>query len=248
LAQSADPDPHRSLPEAEPSMSDDLDILDAGFDVVSIEEKIALSKEMERAALAADPRIVATLRATYSDARTSVALANSQGFAGAYPRTSAAGWIQAIARDEGGQSMGIGLDFSVSPRELDPRKIGEEAGRRAADILGGQPVPTQKGSVVLHPVAGAELLLFLAQAVTAEALQKGRSFLIDREGEPVASAIVGLADDGRRRGGLASAPFDGEGTPTQLTRVVRRGVFQRPLHDHYTARKDGTRSTGNFRR
>jgi PmbA protein len=42
--------------------------------------------------------------------------------------------------------------------------------------------------------------------------------------------------------------FDGEGVPHQKTPVIENGVLKNFLYDNYSARKDGTESTGNASR
>jgi PmbA protein len=48
--------------------------------------------------------------------------------------------------------------------------------------------------------------------------------------------------------GLGSRPFDGEGVPTRQTTVIRQGRLESYLHNTYTARKLGERTTGNASR
>jgi PmbA protein len=56
--------------------------------------------------------------------------------------------------------------------------------------------------------------------------------------------MLTLMDDGRLPGGVASAPFDGEGTRTQRTSVVERGVVRETPKDLQSG--GGARgSTGN---
>jgi PmbA protein len=74
------------------------------------------------------------------------------------------------------------------------------------------------------------------------------SYLADQLGEIVASDLVSVVDDGRRRGGLGSKPFDGEGLPTRRNVVVERGRLATYLLDSYSARKLGKSSTGNAAR
>jgi PmbA protein len=71
------------------------------------------------------------------------------------------------------------------------------------------------------------------------------SYLADAIGETIGSPLVTIVDDGRLSGGLGSAPFDAEGTPTQRTIVFERGVLKSFLFDTYYARRLGARSTGN---
>lgn len=249
LAKSADADEYRSLPEPQlVPPAGDMRIYDPRFAEYSTEEKVTFAKQVEEVALAFDPRIVLTQRATYQDELLLVAMANSRGFEGGFQRTAAFSWVQAIAKDERGQVQAEGLDFSNFPRELSAQKIGEEAAGKALQILGGTPLPTRQATVILHPFAGAELLGSIAQAVSAEAHQRGRSFLIGKVGEEVAAPLLRIMDNGRLLRGFASAPFDSEGVPTSATTVISQGLLQNLLYDHYTARKDGKRSTGNASR
>ncbi|MBI2149146.1 MAG: TldD/PmbA family protein, partial [Acidobacteria bacterium] len=45
--------------------------------------------------------------------------------------------------------------------------------------------------------------------------------------------------------GLGSSPFDDEGVSTQMTPIVENGILRNYLHSAYTARKLGSRPTGN---
>src|SRR5262249_29884947 len=49
-------------------------------------------------------------------------------------------------------------------------------------------------------------------------------------------------------GGLGSKPFYGEGLPTRRTVVLEKGILTNYLFDTYSARKLGSRSTGNAAR
>jgi PmbA protein len=115
-------------------------------------------------------------------------------------------------------------------------------------LLGGKPVETQVGTVVLNHFTGAQILGALAQALSAEAWQKKRSFLLDRMSQQVGSDMVTIMDNGRLKRGLASAPFDGEGVPTSATKLIDEGVLQNLTYDAYSARKAGVQSTGNAQR
>ena len=248
LARVATPDEHRALPDPQPIPDEDLEIWDPDLPAVSTEEKIAFAKQVEEDALACDPRVVMTNNCTYQDAIAHVYLANSRGFAGAYDRTVAFSYVFGIGRDEGGQTMAFGLGASNFYRDLDAQAIGREAGQRAVQILGGRPVETQTGTVIFDPMVTGEILGYLSMALTAEAMQRGRSFLIGKMGQQVGADRVSLLDNGRLKRGLASAPFDGEGVPTSATRLIDEGVLQNVIYDTYTARKDGVASTGNAQR
>lgn len=245
LAQVADADPHRALPELQALPDQDLEIYDPAVESTPVETKVALAKGIEQAALEYDERVIAVDWCTYQDEVGHIYLANSRGFAGSYAKSIVAGFLFAVGRDAAGQTMGLGLGFSPYLAEIDPVAIGVEAARKAVEILGGKPVATQQVTVVFDPTTAAELVTGLSQALTAEAMQRSRSFLLDKMGQDVANDIVSLLDNGQLKRGLATVPFDGEGVPSSATKLIDEGILQAVLHDTYTALKDGTNSTGN---
>jgi PmbA protein len=89
------------------------------------------------------------------------------------------------------------------------------------------------------------MLELLAGALQADQVQKGKSFLASKVGESIGAACLNLIDNGRLPRGLATAPFDAEGLPTQKTIILEKGKLKGFLYDSYTARKGKTRSTGN---
>jgi len=250
LAASADADEYRGLPEIEGQgqVERDLGVYDPTLSSWGTENKIAFIMAVEGACLGRDRRVVATSYCTYQDHVSRMFLANSRGFAGSHEWTGAIAYLRAVAEDKTGQTAGLGLGFSVSHRDLDAEAIGREAAAKAIQILGGRPVRTQRASIILDPFAAVEFLESLADAVTGESMQKGRSFLAGKVGKEIASGKVTLVDDGRLVGGFASAPFDGEGVSTSRTALVVDGRLEQLLYDCYTARRDGTQSTGNAQR
>lgn len=248
LAHVSDADSYRKLPPLIEISETDLEIHDPSIPVTPLDEKIQFARKVEQAALNVDPRVVATNRCTYIDRDAAVYLANSNGFSGSYSHTVAISFLMAIGRDERETAMALGFGASPFRGDLDPRAVGEEAGGNAVRLLGGQPVPTQEATVVLSPYVGAQFIAFLAQALSAEAMQRKRSFLLDRIGESIASDSVSLVDNGLLPRGLGTSPFDGEGVPRQATRLIDEGILQSVLHNSYTAAKEGVASTGNASR
>lgn len=249
LAQVATPDEFRRLPDPHPVDNTDLEIWDKALETLPTQDKIAFLKQIERAALDFDPRVILAEFCMYGDAINRVHLANSRGFAGEFGRTIAYGLTMGVARGaDGDMANAFGMGASNFFHELDANAIGREAGQKAVSLLGGKPVETQVGTVILDHAVGAEILASLAQALSAEAWQKKRSFLMDRMGQSVGSDMVTLMDNGRLKRGMASAPFDGEGVPTSATKLIDEGVLQNLVYDSYSARKAGKASTGNAQR
>ncbi|MGH3664683.1 MAG: metallopeptidase TldD-related protein, partial [Egibacteraceae bacterium] len=140
------------------------------------------------------------------------------------------------------------LDLARTPTALDVEAAAGEAVARATRLLGGRKPPTTRLPVLLDPYATASFLGVLAGALSAEAVQKGRSLFAGRLGDAVGPAHLTLVDDGRLTDGPAAAPWDGEGVPTGRTQLLAGGVLAGWLHNTYTAAKDKTASTGNASR
>ena len=80
-------------------------------------------------------------------------------------------------------------------------------------MLGATKPESRTCPVVLSERVTASFAGFIGGALCADDVQRGRSPFADRLGDELASPAYVLADDGIDPGGLASAPFDGEGTP-----------------------------------
>jgi PmbA protein len=249
LAEVATADGNRGLPEPQEYRHEDLEIYDPALEAVSTEDKIALALKSEAVALETDSRMFQA-RSHYGDAIVHVHLANSKGFAGSYYRTIAYNYIIAVARDEasGDMAQSFGFGFSNFYNEVDPVAVGREAAYKTTMTLGAGSLPTQKMTVIFDGFVMSELLAYLSMALNAEAMQRGRSFLIGKMGQTVGSDKVTLLDNGRMPRGMSSAPFDGEGVPTSATRLIDEGVLQAVIYDTYNAREAGVMSTGNAQR
>lgn len=249
LADVADGDEYRTLPTPQAIDEEDLAIYDPAIVSLPIEEKVAMAKRIEQAALGYDPRVVLTNRCTLLSQSGTVAIANTNGVAGSYDKAVVGGFTMAMAADENDRSMAFGFSIVSRLADFDPDAVGQDAGRKAVAMLGGKPVPTQSATVVYSPLAAVSIAGALSRALGADAIQRNRSFLQGKQGQTVASDMVTLLDNGRLPGGVATRPFDDEGVPTSATRLIDEGVFQAVLHDHYTATRDGTASsTGNASR
>jgi PmbA protein len=128
---------------------------------------------------------------------------------------------------------------------LDADRPSEGARERLLRAFGASPLPSGKYPVIFPPRMGTEVLDLAASALSAEAAQKGRSFLAGRTGRTVASPLVTLIDDGRLPGGMASARFDDEGVPCRRSVLVSKGVLKGFYYDTYAAAREKRKSTGN---
>jgi PmbA protein len=243
----ATPDEANVLPAAAPA-ADLPGLYDEAIAEVPTEAKVDLALRLEAAARGASPRIRGVDIAQYGDSTSVRAIASTEGVRGAYQRGDAWLLVEAVAEADGAATSAYGMDVARVPAALDVEGTAGEAVERATRLLGGRKPAGARIPVLLDPFATASLLAVIAGALTAEAVQKGRSLFADKIGEDLATDTVTLIDDGRHADGLAAAPWDGEGVPTGATTLIGDGVLRGFLHNTYTAAKDGVTSTGNASR
>ena len=243
-ARVADDDPDSVLPAPrdEPAT---VTVFDPGLEQASDEQRIDLALAVEAAALAADPRVKSVDEAVYADGDTQVFIANSGGVHGRFREGHCYAYAYVLGEQDGQIETGLSFTVGRKPADLDPQRCGVEAATRAVELLGATKPKTTKTTVVLDPFVAASFFGVLSSALTAEAVQKGRSLFAGRVGEQVAGQGVTLTDDGIHPDGLASAPFDGEGVPCRRTPLISDGVLQGFLHNVKTGHRDGRESTGN---
>ncbi len=247
-ARVADADPNAGPPEpaGEPPSIEGL--RDEAVAATGTADVIELAKRIERTALDRDKRISGVEEVVYVDEDGQVALASSRGHRGSFASSVAYSFLQAMAADDGDVETGLGFGVGRSPEALDPEEIGIEAAEEASSMLGASKPGSRSCPVVLSDRVAASFAGFIGGALSADEVQRGRSPFAERLGDELASEALVLIDDGIDPAGLASAPFDGEGTPRGRTPLLADGRLLAYLHDSYTARRGGAASTGNAAR
>lgn len=223
----------------------ELDLFDPEIHRATVEGKIELAKTMEQVARATDRRVTITERSTYFDAEYEVTLANSFGFARFYRGAYCGAFTEVVAEQDGDSQTGFDIHYGLKYKDIDPTALGRGAAEKAVRKLGAKSIRTQQAAIILEPYIATQFLSVIAPALSAEAVQKGRSLFAGKTGQQVASQHMTVIDDGARPGGIASAPFDGEGVLTGKTILIKDGMLQGFLHNTYTAAKEATVSTGN---
>jgi PmbA protein len=250
LARLADPDPCAGLPDGPFPPADDggsLELIDPALVDTAPDLLLNLAHRADAAARGLDPRVRSGEGATAARWAGTVALANSRGVVASYEATTCSLWASAAADDAGGkkrEGWWYAADRRLAGME-DAETVGRTAAERTRRQLGARPVLTQEVPVVWAPEAARGFLSILARAAAGDARYRGRSFLIDREGERLASPLVTISDDATLPGRLGSRPFDAEGVVSQHTPLVAEGIFTGFLYDAYSGRKAGRRSTAN---
>lgn len=246
LARVTAADPHAGLPDPAELVArlPDLDLEDpAGHDLAP-EDKIALARRAEAAALGVDPRIDNSEGAECWDRRARYAYATSAGFARSYTTSSFGLSVSPVARRDAEMQRDAWYTMARKRARLDdPEAVGRTAAARALRRLGARKVATREVPVIFDPETAAGLVRAIATAASGPSLYRRASFLVDRLGTRIAAPAVTIVDDGALPAALGSRPFDGEGLATRRTTLVAEGVLESYLLDTYSARKLGLRST-----
>lgn len=249
LAAQAEPDEFNVLPDPSLLATEvpDLELYDDEATTVDAAEGLRRAIAGEKAAMDYDPRVTNSEGATWSRVLGAVAFATSGGFSGGYRGSYQSLYVEPVCDDEGGKKRnGYWWTAGRYLDELeDPAAVGAEAARRTVATLGTRKVDTAELPVVFDPEAGRALVGMLLGVANGAAFYRKSSYLVDREGTRVASDLVTVIDDPLRKRAPGSRPFDGDGLPTRLNKVVDAGVLQSVLCDTYSARKLGRESTGS---
>ena len=181
--------------------------------------------------------------------RTTIALAASNGFAGAYMVTRHGIAASVLAGE--GREMQRDYDFSsaVFAGDLDAAEtIGRRAGDRAVARLNPRKVETSQVPVIFDNRVSGSLLRALAGAISGPSIARGTSFLKDSMGKDVFAGQITIVDDPQRPRGLRTKPFDGEGVATARRALVNQGRLESWILDCASARQLDLATTGNASR
>ena len=250
LAKITSEDPMGGLPAADElgQRTEELDLYYEDVYSLPNEERIEMARRGEKAALDFDPRLTNSDGSSFDASIGHKVLANSLGFVGEYRSSYCSISVAPIATDEAG-NMQRDYWYSVARTlgKLDsPEEVGRIAAERTLRRLGR--VKTQKAPIVFDRQTSGALLDHIFDAVNGDAIYRHASFLAGKLGQPIFGKNVTIVDDGTRRGGFGTRPFDGEGVPTRRTTVVEQGELKSYLMNTYTAKKLGLKTTGNASR
>jgi PmbA protein len=212
------------------------------------DRKVSLALDLERVATTSDPRVTKTDEVLYGDAVSRGVVVSTTGVSQDASRTDCLCMVSSLAQE--GDDTQSGFDFRLAREigELEWADCASTAAERAARLLGATKPPTGRLPVVLDPNAASSFLGVLAGALSAESVQKGRSLFAELLGQQIGTGLFTLIDDGRLEIGPDAAPFDDEGVPSERTPLIERGQLKGFLHNSYTAKRGGTRSSGNAKR
>jgi TldD protein len=215
--------------------------------------KLELVTRADRAARAYDPRI-AQVRVGYADELRHILVAASDGTLAVDVQPLARMNVFTIAKSDGKSARGnaggggrVALDFFL--QEKTPEHFAKESARQAIIQLDARPTPAGEMEVVLGPGwPGILLHEAIGHGLEADFNRKKTSAFAGLVGQRVASEKCTVVDNGTLPSRRGSLNVDDEGSPTQNTVLIEKGILRAYLSDKLSARLMGIPDTGNGRR
>ena len=171
------------------------------------------------------------------------AVASTRGVSAYHAGTFTALIITTMSDSSSGWAKGGSWRVS----DIDAEALAGEAIEKATRGLNPQRVEPGAFTVVLDHYAVDDILAALSMyGMSAQSVQEGRSWMNGVMGQRAMSPQVSIWDDGLDLAGWP-VPFDAEGVPRQKVHMVEEGVVGSPVHNCYTAAKEGRESTGHQR-
>ena len=216
-------------------------------------DKVALLKSVDATARKSDPRVI-QVNASLSASHDVVFIINSDGNMAADVRPLVRLNVSVILEENGKREQGFfgGGGRSSYQYFLDENKaiaFAKEAVRVASINFSAKSAPAGTLPVVMGPGwSGVLLHEAVGHGLEGDFNRKGVSAFSGRMGEKVASALCTVVDDGtlpERRGSLS---IDDEGTCSEKTVLIEKGILTAYMQDKLNARLMGMAPTGNGRR
>lgn len=168
-----------------------------------------------------------------------LAVASSLGTWAYGPETTAEAQLAAIGDDGSAYAQRVSPDLD----RLDVRGAADEAVAKALAAQRPREMDPGDHEVVLEPYAVFDIVKFLSEQLTGQAVEEGRSFVGGHIGERVTGPVT-LVDDPFDPECLPRA-FDFEGQPSDRVTLIADGTARAVVYDSGTAHRAGAANTGH---
>lgn len=220
---------------------------------VAISRKVEMLKHANEIAKAYDKRIH-NVDVAFRDTKDVILVLNSDGHYAQEETVLSRMTVSTIAIEGSERSDGYhggggrgGMEYYESI--LTPDKIAKEACRQAIIQLGSSEAPSGEHPVIIGNGWGGVLLHeAVGHGLEADFNRKNTSLFSGKIGQKVASDLVTIVDDGTMKNMRGTLNVDDEGTPTQKTVLIEKGILKGYMCDRHNAMLMKTKSTGNGRR
>ena len=216
------------------------------------EPKLELLRRGDRAARAADPRIV-KVSCSFAEELREILIVTASGKLVRDRQPLLRYSVSAIAEQEGKRQGGSGSGggrygleyFDAHP----PEEHGCEAARVALAMLHAIDAPAGEMEVVLGPAdSGILLHEAIGHGLEADFNRKGTSNYAGQIGQRVASELCTVVDDGTLGHSRGAINVDDEGNAGQRNVLIEDGILRSYMHDSISAKHYGLAASGNGRR
>ena len=222
------------------------------LDSLTSEQKVDLLREIN--SLARKEAKVVQVNASLSGAYTEVLIASSDGVyeidCRPMVRVSVSVIVEHDGRVEQASSGGGGrYDYSYFAENSLAEVYTKEAIRMALVALDSNDAPAGKMPVILGSGwPGVLLHEAIGHGLEGDFNRKGSSVFSGKIGQKVASEKCTIVDNGTIQNRRGSLTIDDEGTPTQETTLIEKGLLKGYMMDKMNGRLMNKPSTGNGRR
>lgn len=230
----------------------DIHPVDVPPDAVPPDQKLSLVERAARASRRAHSSI-SQVEVGYMDEAQHVFIANSEGLLVEDRRVRTRLSLVAVASSGnemqvGRMSPGAMMGFEFYQR-IDLEELACRAAETAVTMLSAEYAPAGTMPVVIHNGFGGVIFHeACGHSLEAYSVSQEASIFAHKIGSPIASEVVTAVDDGSLPNAWGSTNVDDEGTPTQRTVLIEKGVLKSFMVDRLSGLKLGLASTGSGRR
>ncbi len=217
-----------------------------------LESKLPLVQSINDKCFSLSP-LITKVNSTFHDQQKRILVLTSDGVKAEdlQPRNYLTAFVVAEKdgkREQAGWNFGGRRGFSAYTQAVVDR-ISKRAVNSAVVLFDAVQPPAGEMPVVLGPgLTGVLLHEAIGHGMEADFNRKKISTYATMIGKKVAEPFVTIVDDGTIPNLTGSINFDDEGTPSQKTVLVEKGIMKSYLHDKISAKFYKVKPTGNGRR
>jgi TldD protein len=221
-------------------------------DTIASKEKAALLVKANAVARAHDKRIT-QVGVGFYDVNKKIMIANSEGLYTEDSQTLSRFGVNCAALEGTQRSMGYESKAGSYGFEHFNLKLADEFGRKAAEMairtLPAEDAPAGEFPIVI--AAGYGGIFFheaIGHSLEGDGIRKKTSCFWDKQGQPIATPVVTLVDDGTYKGAWGAVNVDDEGCIGKDTVLIDKGICAGFIQDKLNAKLMKMKQTGNGRR
>jgi TldD protein len=221
-------------------------------DTITPKAKADLLIKANSIARAFDKRIT-QVGVGFGDSNKKIMIANSAGLYTEDFQTLSRFGVNCAALEGTKRSMGYESRAGSFGFEHFDLSLAEEFGRKAAEMairtLPAEDAPAGEFPIVI--AAGYGGIFFheaIGHSLEGDGIRKKTSCFWDKLGQPIASSVVTLLDDGTYKGGWGTVNIDDEGCIGKNTALIDKGICAAFIQDKLNAKLMKAGQTGNGRR